>query len=416
MRIIVALAGLITTSLLLVASAQAVVQPATFTTQTYPLLGNTHVAADLNGDGKPDLAGAGANSASVMLNNGDGTFGARVDYPAAGQTQDVAAGDFNGDGRIDLAVTIYTQQISLSLLTGNGDGTFNPPVNFPNTSGADSPSIVATDLNNDGNLDVAIAHSIACFTAPCTSARTISVMLGNGNGTFQPNREIDVGTGIHKMRAGDFNRDGIKDLAFGAENTRLYILLGVGDGTFIQQPTIFLVPGGDLFSAGNDVAVSDFNRDTIQDLAVALGNGDGTAIVIGNGDGTFREPFRVLDNAVDAPQSLAAADYNRDGLQDIARALGDGTRGLMDILHGNGDGTFQPAVLYLMPPSLSSVGGIVIISGDFNIDSRADIALMVGGASPSLKVSLNSSGAPPPSSPTPTPTRTAIATPTRTPT
>src|SRR5215210_6839488 len=179
MRIIVALAGLITTSLLLVASAQAVVQPATFTTQTYPLLGNTHVAADLNGDGKPDLAGAGANSASVMLNNGDGTFRPRVDYPAAGQTQDVAAGDFNGDGRTDLVVTINTPQISLSLLTGNGDGTFNAPLNFPNTSGFDSPSVAAIDVNNDARVDVVIMHSIACFTAPCTPARTITVMLGN---------------------------------------------------------------------------------------------------------------------------------------------------------------------------------------------------------------------------------------------
>ena len=269
-------------------------------------------------------------------------------------------------------------------------------------------------MNNDGNLDVAIAHALACFTAPCTSARTISVLAGNGNGTFQPAREIDVGIGMHKMRVGDFNRDGIKDLAIGAENTQLYTLLGVGDGTFVQQPTILLVPGGDLFSAGNDVAVADFNRDTIQDLAVALGNGDGTAIVLGHGDGTFGEPFRILDNAIDAPQSLAAADYNRDGLVDLARALGDGTRGLLDILHGNGDGTFQPAVRYLVPPPLSSVGGIVIISSDFNSDSRPDIALMVGGASASLKVSLNSTGAPPPPPSTATPTRTRTPTPTAT--
>ena len=426
MRIIVVLAGLITLLLLLVtASAQAVAPPATFTTQTYPILGNTHVSADFNGDAKPDLAGTGAIGASVMLNNGDGTFRPRVDYPAGGQTQDVAAGDFNGDGRIDLALSIYNQQVSLSLLTGNGDGTFNPPVNFPNTSGADSPSLVATDLNNDGNLDVAIAHGIACFIAPCTSARTITVMLGNGNGTFQPSREIDVGTGAHKMRAGDFNRDGIRDLAIGAENTRLYILLGVGDGTFNQQPTIFLVPGGDLFSAGNDVAIADYNRDTLQDLAVALGNGNGTAIVLGNGDGTFGQPTRFLDHAIDVPQSLAAADYNRDGFVDIARALADGTRGLMDIMHGNGDGTFQPAVNYLVPPPVSSQGGIVITSDDFNVDSRPDIALLQGGASASLKVSLNTTGAPPPppaatptrtSTRTPTPPTAATSTPTRTPT
>src|SRR5688572_33086138 len=115
MRRLIALAGFITISLALVVASAQIVQaagpPATFTTQTYPILGNTHVAADLNGDGKLDLAGAGAFGASVMLNNGDGTFGARVNYPAGGQTQDVAAGDFNGDGRVDLAVSIYTQQV-----------------------------------------------------------------------------------------------------------------------------------------------------------------------------------------------------------------------------------------------------------------------------------------------------------------
>lgn len=405
--------GLVAVALLVAASAYAAAQPATFSTQTYPLLANTHIAVDLNGDGKPDLAGAGVNSGSVMLNNGDGTFGPRVDYPAGGQAQDVAAGDFNNDGRTDLVLTIYTQQVSLSLLTGNGDGTFNAPASFPNTSGADSPSIVAADLNNDGNLDAAFAHALACFTAPCTAARTITVMLGNGNGTFQPAREIEVGTGAHRMSVGDFNRDGIKDLAIGAETTRLYTLLGVGDGTFVQQPTILLFPGGDQFSAGDDVAVADYNRDAIQDLAVALGGGNGTAILIGRGDGTFGEPFRIMDNALDWPQSLAVADYNRDGFLDIARAMGDGTRGLMDILHGNGDGTFQPAVRYLMPPPMSSTGGIVIETADFNLDGRPDAALMVGGAAAAMKVSLNTTGAPPP--PQATATRTATPTSTRTP-
>ncbi len=151
------------------AAAQST-QSATFTNFTYPILGNTHVAADLNGDGRLDLAGSGLNSAAVMLNNGNGTFQPKVQYPVDGQTQDVAAGDFNSDGRLDLVVTINTPQISLSLLLGNGNGTFNAAVNFPNTSGFDSPDVIATDLNNDGKLDVVILHSIACFTAPCIAA------------------------------------------------------------------------------------------------------------------------------------------------------------------------------------------------------------------------------------------------------
>lgn len=103
-----------------------------------------------------------------------------------------------------------------------------------------------------------------------------------------------------------------------------------------------LVPGGDLFSACNDVDVADFNRDGIQDLVVPLGNGNGNAILIGNGDGNFRVTLRILDDAVSAPLNLAVADYNGDGFQDIARAMGDGTRGLMQIVNGRGDGTFRP--------------------------------------------------------------------------
>jgi hypothetical protein len=378
-------------------------QSATFTNFTYPILGNTHVAADLNGDSRLDLAGSGANAAAVMLNNGDGTFRARVDYPVAGQTQDVAAGDFNSDGRIDLVVTINTPQISLSLLPGNGDGTFRAAINFPNTSGFDSPDVVATDLNNDGKLDVVILHSIACFTAPCVAAEVITVMLGNGDGTFQ-SRELPAPQHMHAMAAGDFNRDGIQDLAIGSENTKLHILLGAGDGTFARQPEMTLIPGGDLFSAVNDVDVADFNRDTIQDLVVPLGNGNGNVVLLGNGDGTFHQSFRITQNAVSSPLNLAVADFNLDGSQDIARAMGDGTFGLMEIASGNGDGTFQAPVRYLVPPSQSSLGGSFITASDFNGDAKPDVALLVGGASAALYVPINTTGGgTAPATPTPLP-------------
>jgi hypothetical protein len=383
-------------------------QSPTFARTDYPLLGNTHIAADFNGDGRQDLAGSGLNAASVMLNNGDGTFRSKVGYPVAGQTQDLAAGDFNGDGKIDLVVTINTPSISLSLLTGNGDGTFNAPVNFPNTSGFDSPSVVATDVNNDGKLDVVIMHSIACFTAPCIAAETITVMLGDGDGTFQT-RELAAPQHMHAMAAGDFNRDGIKDLAIGSENTKLHILLGVGDGTFVRQPEMTLIPGGDLFSACNDVDVADFNGDTIQDLVVPLGNGYGNVVLLGNGDGTFRQSFRITENAVSSPLNLAVADFNLDGFQDVARAMGDGTSGLLEIANGNGDGSFQAPVRYLVPPDRSSLGGIFVTSSDFTGDSKADVALEVGGASASLVVLRNTTGAVPP----PTPSAPTLLSPTQ---
>jgi hypothetical protein len=367
-------------------------QVATFTTQQYALLGNTHIAADLNGDGKVDLAGAGANVVSVMLGNGDGTFGAKTDFPVAADPQAVAAGDFNSDGKVDLVATLNDPQLSLALLTGTGTGTFNPPTYFPNTSGFDSPAIAATDLNSDGKLDLAVMHNIGCYTPPCTAADSITILLGNGNGTFQTPSEVDVGTGPFAMAVLDLNGDGIKDVAIGGGNTELSILLGVGNGTFTKQPVVTLVPGGDLFSACNDIGVGDLNRDGNQDLVVPLGNGEGNAILVGNGNGTFQVKSRIQIDETFAPLHVAVADYNRDGLLDIARTMGDGTNGLMQIMNGNGDGTFQAPVRYLAPPPGSSIGGIVIISGDWNADAKPDIAFVVGGATIALDVLTNTTG------------------------
>jgi hypothetical protein len=388
-------------------------QVATFTTQRYPLLGDTHIAADLNGDGRPDLAGAGANAVSVMLGNGDGTFRAKTDFPIGIQTQAVAAGDFNSDGKVDLVVTLNSPQFSLALLTGTGTGTFSAPTFFPNTSGFDSPAIAATDLNGDGKLDLVVMHNIACFTAPCQAARSITVLLGNGNGTFQTPAEIDVGTGPMAMAVLDLNRDGIKDVAIGGGNTELSILVGVGNGTFTRQPVVTLVPGGDPFSACNDIGVGDLNRDAIQDLVVPLGNGRGNAILIGNGNGTFQVRSRIQIDETFAPFHVAVADYNRDSLLDIARTMGDGTNGLMQILRGNGDGTFQAPNRYLVPPPVSSRGGIMILAGDWNGDAKPDVAFVEGGAgAPTIDVLTNTTGGVPPPTPTPPPSPTPPASPT----
>ena len=147
---------------LLAHQVNAFAQTASFTRSDYPSLGNNHIAVDLNGDGILDLVGTGLNTAAVMLGNGNGTFRPKVSYPVGGQAQDVAAGDFDGDGRVDLVVSLSDLDFSLSLLKGNGDGTFAAPVNFDNTGAQeDSPAVVATDLDNDGRLDVVLAHAIA---------------------------------------------------------------------------------------------------------------------------------------------------------------------------------------------------------------------------------------------------------------
>jgi hypothetical protein len=368
-------------------------QSASFTRTDYPTLGNNHIVADLNGDGIPDLAGTGVNSAAVMLGNGDGTFRAKVNYPAGGQTQDLAAGDFNGDGSVDLVVSLNDLAFSLSLLTGNGDGTFKAPVNFDNTGAQeDSPAVVATDLDNDGRLDVVLAHAIACFVSPCVAARTITVMLGFGDGTFQLPFDIDVGTGMSRIAVGDFNRDGIKDLGIAGDNSRVYTLLGVGNGTFLKQPVITLT-ADTLFVDGSDIDIADLNGDAIQDLVVAIPtNGSRTAILIGNGDGTFQAARILTESGLRVPQYQVIADFNRDGFQDLALALANGTNGLFEILNGNGDGTFDAPLLYMAPPPLSSVGGGTLVTGDFNRDGRPDIALPIVGANPALAGLVNSTG------------------------
>jgi hypothetical protein len=384
-----------------VGPAEAATTVPRFARTDHPSLANHKVVGDFNGDGRLDLAGLALPGAGVLLSTGDGTFGPRATYPVAESApQDIATGDFDGDGRLDLAVTINTANTSLSLLRGNGDGTFQAPVNFANTSGFDSPAIVTTDLNNDGRLDIVIGHSIACFTAPCVVARTISVMLGNGDGTFQPTREIDVGTGIAEIAVGDFNRDGAKDLAIAGDRARLYRLQGVGDGTFVQQPTITLV--ADNFAVdGTDVDVADFNGDSIEDLVVAIAlNGSRTAVLLGSGSGGFGTPLILTDPGLNVPQYVAVGDYNLDGFQDLAMAMANGNSGLMQTRNGNGNGTFQGPVNHQVPPNQSSIGGVSILSARLNGDNRSDIALAWGGASSGMAVLLNSTGVAAPPTPT----------------
>ena len=370
----------------------ALAQSASFSRTDHPSLGNNHTVADVNGDAIPDLIGTGTSSVAVMLGNSNGSFRPRADFPTGGPPQDVTAGDFNGDGRVDLAVSINDPATMLSLLTGNGDGTFNLTLTVANTSRADTPAIVATDLDNDGRLDLVLAHVIGCLTAPCIASQDITVLLGLGDGTFQQPFDISVGTGMSRIAVSDFNRDGIKDLAIAGDNSRVYTLLGVGDGSFLKQPDLTLT-ADTLFVDATDVDVADLNRDSIDDLVVAIPlNGSRTAILLGRGDGTFGAPTILTEPDLLVPQYQVLADFNRDGLLDIAFALGNGTLGLMEIRNGNGDGTFRAATRYFRPPSQSSIGGGTLVSGDFNRDGRVDIALPIVGASPALAVALNSTG------------------------
>lgn len=348
-------------------AANAFAQTATFARTDYPFLGNDQIVFDVNRDGRMDMVGIGLTTARVMLGNGDGTFQPIVEHPvsAGAPPQAVAAGDFNRDGVPDLMVTLNDPQVNLTLITGVGDGRFNPPIHFANATGFDSPAIAAVDLDNDGNLDVVVGHSISCYQAPCIPARSITVMRGRGDGTFQAARLIDVGSDTAAIGVGDFNRDAFSDLVIASSSSRVHVLLGRGDGTFAQQ-TLTLIPENNIGMDHTDIDVADVNADLIDDVVVALSlNGSKTVILIGNGDGSFREPHFIQEPDIRIPHYQAVADYNGDGRLDLALSLGWAYQGIMEIRNGNGDGTFGPLVLYFPVPDKVQVDNSSTISSPF---------------------------------------------------
>jgi hypothetical protein len=326
------------------------------------------VAGDFTGDGRLDLAVAnfGSNDVSILLGNGDGTFQPQTTFTVGSGPGGIVAGDFTGDSHLDLAVT---DSQGVQIVLGNGDGTFEPLSETRNNVGGSRPvSIVAGDFNGDGHLDLAVADQ---------DSNEVSILLGNGDDTFKNPVTYAVGVDPDALVAGDFNGDGRTDLAVacqGNENTfprgtdpgGVYVLLGNGDGTF--QPAVRYAAGIDSTA----IVAANFTRDGHLDLAVAdTGNGGtdpgGVSVLLGNGDGTF-QPAKTV-----APRNtgyLVAGDFNGDGHLDLAVADQDSNG--VSILLGNGDGTFQRAVQY----AVAALGyPSAIVAGDFTGDGRIDLAV-----------------------------------------
>jgi hypothetical protein len=266
---------------------------------------------DFNGDGIPDLAVAnfGGNTVTILLGNGNGTFTQAANSPVTvgNGPYSVAVGDFNGDGIPDLAVANFDGN-TVTILLGNGNGTFTQAANSPVTVGA-AYSIAVGDFNGDGIPDLAVVNNYI--------SGTVTILLGKGNGTFTQalNSPVTVGVAPQSVVVGDFNGDGIPDLAvanFGSNSNTVTILLGNGDGTFTQAANI-PVPSG---VGSNSIAVGDFNRDGIPDLAIVNEGGSTVTIFLGKGNGTFTH---AVDNTVTTGTgSLAVGDFNGDGIPDLA--------------------------------------------------------------------------------------------------
>jgi hypothetical protein len=319
---------------------------------------------DFRHDGRLDLAVADASGVSVLLGNGDGTFQARVTYPAGGAgpaapfgAAFVLVADVNGDGKLDL-VTANPGSNTVSVLLGDGDGTFQPARNF--AAGTTPASLAAADFNGDGNLDLVVGHG----AGPSGASASVSVLLGNGDGTFQAPVSYTTAADPVSVAVGDFNGDGKADIVSANSIDHSYsILKGNGDGTFQPAVTHAVVPRATFDPSF--VLVADLNGDGKPELALA--NGDGVSVLRGNGDGTFGSPvFYPVGTGV---LGLAAGDFTGDGKLDIAAA---GANGLA-LLLGNGDGTFR-AVRYAAGLNLSSVA-----LGDFNGDGHLDAAVTAPG-------------------------------------
>jgi hypothetical protein len=299
------------------------------------------VAADFNGDGVTDLAVAhifGTPTIRILLNNGDGTFRTAAKLTTGSPATGMVFGDFNGDGKKDLAVSSQDSLGNplIAVFLANGNGTFKTAIDSPSTNALGD--LAVGDLNGDGKLDI---------VGTDRADNLVAVLLGNGNGTFQAATNVATGKNPTAVTVADFNGDGRADLAVTNQGDgTVGVLFGNGNGTFGAQTTYAV---GGLFGGVVDLAAADLNGDGKPDLVVPYSSGPAEVdVLLNNGDGTFGMAIAHADGGlVTNPGNTAVADLNGDGHADIVTVseCGD-VGGTVSVLAGNGDGTFGAATNY----------------------------------------------------------------------
>ncbi|MEG4545098.1 FG-GAP-like repeat-containing protein [Microcoleus sp. Aus8_D2] len=331
---------------------------------------NGIASGDFNLDGKPDLAVAnqGSDSVSILLGNGTGGFDpAPIATLTASSARSIAVGNFNNDNFPDLAVVGSGSGSALSIFLGNGTGGFGNPTPYP--TGISPISVAVGKFNNDNFSDVAVVNA-----SPGSTSGTVTILLANasGNGTLNFSTNLTAKSIPALMAVGDFNGDTFSDLAVpNSLSGGVSIFLSNGAGGFSAATNI---------AAGtnpNSIATGDFNGDSKVDLAVVNGGSKNVSILLGNGTGGFSAPtdFTVGTGA----QSIATGDFNGDGKLDLAVRSSSGAA----ILLGNGAGSFSTASNFPAGTDPTS-----IVAGNFNADTVPDLALTNNGSN-DVSVLLN---------------------------